>query len=248
MLAKVKSSVLHGIDAQIVEIEVDIAAGLPTTTIVGLPDAAVKESKDRVKTAIRNSGFDYPVRKIIVNLAPANVRKEGVSFDLPLAVGILSATGQLGNGTSGSFTFPDGLSVDEKGNLTAKDETKKRNLSGFMFLGELSLDGTLRRINGILPSAIEAKKKRIHGIVIPYENANEAAVVEGLEVVPIRNLPEVVQFLKGEFTPKVTTCNREDILNQGSTYDVDFSEVIGQEHAKRGLEVAAAGGHNILVL
>lgn len=220
MLAKVRSSALRGIEAHTVEIEVDIARGLPGTTIVGLPDTAVKESKDRVKAAIRNSGFDYPTRKIVVNLAPANVRKEGVSFDLPLAIGILLATGQLGNDA----------------------------FSDFVFLGELSLDGTLRKANGVLPAAIEAKRKRIHGIVVPQVNENEAIIVDGLEVVPVKNLLEAVQFLKGEFTPEVSTCNREAILSRSSAYTVDFSEVIGQEHAKRGLEVAAAGGHNILMI
>ena len=231
MLAKVKSSALRGIEAQIVEIEVDIAAGLPGTTIVGLPDTAVKESRDRVKTAVKNSGFNYPMRKIVVNLAPANVRKEGVSFDLPLALGILSATGQMAKDESTNFAFPE-----------------NKNLSDFMFLGELSLDGTLRRVNGILPVALEAKKRGIRGIVIPGSNANEAAIVEGLEVVPAESLSEVVQFLKGEFTPEVPICNRDEILTRDFSYDVDFSEVIGQEHAKRGLEVAAAGSHNILMI
>lgn len=231
MLAKVKSSTLHGIEAQIVEIEVDIAAGLPGTTIVGLPDTAVKESRDRVKTAVKNSGFDYPVRKIVVNLAPANVRKEGVSFDLPLALGILSATGQIGENGFSDLTFP-----------------QNKNLSDFMFLGELSLDGTLRRVNGILPAALEAKKRGIRGIVIPKSNANEAAIVEGLQVVPVESLTEAVQFLKGEFTPEAPICNHDEILRRDFIYDVDFSEVIGQEHAKRGLEVAAAGSHNILMI
>ncbi|GAH32127.1 unnamed protein product, partial [marine sediment metagenome] len=172
----------------------------------------------------------YPVRKIVVNLAPANVRKEGVSFDLPLALGILSATGQMAKDESTNFAFPE-----------------NKNLSDFMFLGELSLDGTLRRVNGILPVALEAKKRGICGIVIPRSNANEAAIVEGLEVVPVESLSEVVQFLKGEFTPEVPICNRDEILRRDFIYDVDFSEVIGQEHAKRGLEVAAAGSHNILM-
>ena len=248
MLAKVKSSALRGIEAHIVEIEVDIAAGLPGTTIVGLPDTAVKESRDRVKTAIRNSGFDYPVRKIVVNLAPANVRKEGVSFDLPLALGILSATGQIGNDDRSDFTFPDRLSVNEEGNLSAKGETGNRKIGDFIFLGELSLDGTLRRVNGILPAALEAKRRGIRGLVIPRSNANEAAIVEGLEVVPVESLPEVARFLKGEFTPEAPVCNRDEILRRSFTYDVDFSEVIGQEHAKRGLEVATAGGHNIVMI
>ena len=220
MLSKIKSSVLRGIEAQIVEIEVDIAAGIPGTIIVGLPDTAVKESRDRVKSAVKNSGFEYPIRKIIVNLAPANIKKEGVSFDLPFALGILSATGQI----------------------------KKDSVLDFMFLGELSLDGTLRRVNGILPSALEAKRGGIRGLVIPKENANEAAVVEGLEIVPVGSLPEAVKFLRGEFIPDAPVCNREEILSRDFTYEVDFSEVIGQEHAKRGLEVAAAGGHNILMI
>jgi magnesium chelatase family protein len=220
MLAKVKSSTLQGIEAQIVEIEVDIASGLPGTTIVGLPDTAVKESKDRVKAAIRNSGFDYPTRKIVVNLAPANVRKEGVSFDLSLALGILSATSQL----------------------------KKDKLASFIFMGELSLDGTLRRVNGILPAALEARKRKICGMVIPQSNANEAAIVEELEIVAVKSLYEVVEFLNDKFAPDIPPCNRDEILAGNRLYNTDFSEVMGQEHAKRGLEVAAAGGHNILMI
>ena len=221
MLAKVKSSALRGIEAQVVEIEVDIASGLPGTTIVGLPDTAVKESRDRVKSAIKNSGFNYPLRRIVVNLAPADVRKEGASFDLPFALGVLCATGQVNS----------------------------LKLADFIFVGELSLDGALRRVKGILPVALEAKKRGVSGIVVPYDNANEAAIVEGLQVIPIGNLHEGVQFLNDEFIPDIPSCNRTKVLAQSSQlYDVDFSEVAGQEHAKRGLEVAVAGGHNIVLI
>ena len=220
MLAKVYSSSLLGIDAYTVEVEVDLARGLPRFNIVGLPDVAIKEAKERVTSAIKNSQFDFPVRRITVNLAPADIKKEGSSLDLPIALGILKATGQV----------------------------KKDELPHCSILGELALDGSVRRINGALPIALQAKKEGGRALILPEANAREAAVVREIDVFPVKSLRQTAEFLTGEASLSPYRCSLEEVLDEASSYDVDFSEVKGQEYVKRALEIAAAGSHNVLMI
>ncbi len=224
MLSKVKGFGLVGIDGYLVDVETDISNGLPKWEIVGLADTAVKEAKERVRSAIMNSGFKYPMKKITVNLAPADVKKEGVNYDLALAVGLLSA-------------------VEEKLSFAIK-----KPVNSFVFLGELSLDGSLKKIKGVLPALISARKEGFKKFIVPFENAKEASFIEGIEVYALKSLTECVNLLtqKQEFVP-VQTCEFKHI-SSSCAKGLDFCFVKGQQKAKRALEIAASGGHNVLMI
>ncbi|MDZ8078985.1 MAG: YifB family Mg chelatase-like AAA ATPase [Nostoc sp. SerVER01] len=219
MLARVWSASIVGIDAVKVGVEVDVSGGLPGIVVLGLPDSAIQESKERVKATLKNAGFAFPMRKIVINLTPADLRKEGPCFDLPISVGILAASEQV------------------SGDL----------LGDYLFLGEVSLDGTLRAVAGVLPIAAAAEKMGITGLVLPADNAQEAAVVEGLAVYGCKHLSDVVDFLNnpGRYKPVQIDGNVER-LNVTSVHSADLQDVKGQAHARRALEIAAAGGHNLV--
>src|SRR6187399_3376130 len=220
MLAKIYSAAVYGVDAYEVEIEVNGAGGEPVIVIVGLPDAAVKESRDRVTTAISNSGYFWPHGRTTINLAPADIKKEGPSFDLPISLGMISVTEEL-------------------------DSSPFEN---FSFVGELALNGSVRPVKGVLPVALEARRRGKRALFVPEANALEAAMVDNIDIYGVQNLRQTFAFLRGEIALLPTRADLSKFFAAHQSYDIDFSDVKGQGHAKRAIEVAVAGGHNLLMI
>lgn len=220
MISEVFTAATFGIDAHIVRVETFIERGLFFFSIVGLPDSIIKESKERVLAALKNNDYHFPVRRYTINLAPADLKKEGAGFDLPIAVAILSETGQV----------------------------KADKLKDYLLIGELSLDGNIRGVPGVLSITAEAKKQNFKGVIIPEDNVKEAAFIDGIEIYPVDTLKNVVAFLNDEIKLEPYEIEIEDLFNEYSNYTVDFADVKGQAEVKRAMEIAAAGGHNIILI
>ena len=219
MLSRVISAAVIGIDGIIVEVEVDLSRGIPVFDIVGLPDTAVRESRERVRSAIKNSGYDFPIQRITINLAPGDIKKIGSHFDLPIAAGIMDACGQF-----------------------------KSDITNYLYVGELSLTGNLRGVKGVLPMALKARNHGLKGIIVPEENYLEASLVDNIEVIPVRKLSDLMYFFnKGKILSSVKK-ETAAVVEGDMSYSIDFSEVKGQQEAKRAMKIAAAGSHNLLMI